>query len=289
MKLQGSIVALVTPFTEDLKVNFEVLDQLIDFHLQNKTSAISILGTTGEAANLSLDEQKEIVAFVVEKVAGRLHINVGAGSNSSQKALELSKIFEDLGADSLLHVTPYYNKPTEKGLIKHFSLLADNLHIPIILYNVPQRTGVSLSPKAVGILAKHKNIMGIKEASGDMSYAMELSQHLTDDFALYSGNDDLILPLLSIGASGVISVWANIMPKEVADLVDSFKENKDKTLLLQKKYLPLIKALFSETNPIPIKFALNYIGYVVGDLRLPLEGADETTKVKIIQELERLK
>jgi len=269
--LTGSIVALVTPFFPDGSIHYEKLGELIEYHIEHQTAAILILGTTGESPTISFEEQCDIVSYTVAKAKGRIPVMVGSGSNDTAKSLQMSQTFEQLGADMLLVITPYYNKTNEAGMIQHFTTIADGVAIPIILYNVPSRTGCAISVKAVQTLAKHPRIIGLKEASGDLAYVMAISRYLAKDFVLYSGNDDMIVPLLSVGAVGVISVWANIMPQVTRKLVDQYLAgNHQESLALQHRYLDLIHALFTETNPIPVKKAMNLLGFEVGPVRLPL-------------------
>ena len=271
MKLTGSIVALVTPFKQDGRINYEKLGELIEFHIENQTDGILILGTTGESPTISYEEQKEIVRRAVIHAKGRIHIMVGSGCNDTAKAIKMSQEFEQLGVDSLLVITPYYNKTNESGMVKHFEAVANVVNIPIILYNVPDRTGCLISTSAIETLSKHPKIAGIKEASGDISYAMTLVPYLSDDFVMYSGNDDIIVPLLSIGAIGVISVWANVMPQAAHDVVSSYlNKNPHKSLEIQLQNLDFINALFVEINPIPVKYMMNELGFDVGILRAPL-------------------
>lgn len=273
MLFKGSGVALVTPFNEDLSVNYDKLKELIDFHIKNKSDAIIICGTTGESSTLSFDEFKEIVKFTIEEVDRRIPVIVGTGSNSTDIAIKKSKFANNIGADGILVVTPYYNKCNEEGVIKHYTKIADNVDIPIILYNVPSRTGYDLSPEIVLKLSKHKNICGIKEASGNISQVAKLASILPSNFYIYSGNDDQIIPVLSLGGKGVISVMANIFPKEVHEMCyNYFNKEFEKALNLQLKYLELINNLFIETNPIPVKYAMNYLKIDVGGLRLPLSN-----------------
>lgn len=282
--IKGSIVALITPMNEDGSVNFEKLGELIEFHVENKTDGIVILGTTGEASTLEFSEEEEIVKYAVAKADKRIPIIVGSGSNSTKTAIDYTVKYANLGADALLVITPYYNKTNESGMIKHFQMIADASPKPIIMYNVPGRTGCSLSVHAVEVLSKHKNIIGIKEASGDLTYAGKIAHLLNDDFVMYSGNDDIVLPLMSLGAVGVISVWSNIMPKTVHDMCYNFLNGNIKEAReAQIKYLDLIHGLFLETNPIPIKAAMNYLGYNVGPLRMPLDNMSET-KFNILKE-----
>ena len=269
--IRGSIVALVTPFREDGSVDFESLGNLIDFHLANRTDAILVLGTTGESSAMSHEEDDAVCEYTVKRVAGRVPVIAGSGSNCTQTMLEKSLSFEKLGADGLLLISPYYNKTNDEGMYLHFKTVADAVNIPCILYNVPGRTGCSISENVVRRLASHPNIAGIKEASGNLSYAANIARYLSDDFVMYSGNDDIILPMLSLGASGVISVLANVVPAETHDMVMDYLEgDRGKALAAQLKYLDLIHAMFCEVNPIPVKEALNLMGMQAGSYRLPL-------------------
>lgn len=281
--IKGSIVALVTPMTETGAVDYLGLEQLIAFHLKEQTDGLLVLGTTGESPTLSEEEEEEIVRFTVEKVNGRIPVIAGAGSNATAKTVKKVQRFAELGADQLLVVTPYYNKTSDVGLLAHFKAIADASSLPIILYNVPSRTGMTISLPVLTELEKHPRIIGIKEASGDMSYTMEVAQLIDESFALYSGNDDLILPILSIGGIGVISVWANIQPKVVHELVhDYLNGNSPSAKEKQLTHLALINALFSETNPIPVKAAMNHLGLPAGPLRLPLIELGEEKKQQLI-------
>ena len=269
--IRGSLVALITPFNEDGSVNFDKLGELIDFHLANCTDALVILGTTGESSTMSHEEDNAVCEYTVKRVAGRIPIIAGSGSNSTQTMLEKSLSYERLGADGLLLITPYYNKTNEEGMYLHFKTVADAVNIPCILYNVPGRTGCSISVPNVARLSQHPNIVGIKEASGNMSYAAKVAKYLSDDFAMYSGNDDMIVPLLSIGASGVISVLANIAPKETHQMVFDYLEGRtDDARRAQIELLDVINDLFIEVNPVPVKEAMNLLGMDVGGYRLPL-------------------
>ncbi|WP_297405943.1 4-hydroxy-tetrahydrodipicolinate synthase [uncultured Cetobacterium sp.] len=267
---KGSGVALITPFNEDLTVNYKKIEELVDYHCENKTDALIILGTTGESSTLDDEEKENIVKVVIEKNQKRLPIIVGAGSNDTKHAIELSKKYEQLGADGLLLVTPYYNKGNEDGIYKHYVSIADFVNIPIILYNVPGRTGVNLSVSLLKRLAKHKNIIGLKEASGDISYAAEVAREVPE-LLIYSGNDDITVPLMSLGAVGTISVLANIEPAVTHNIVECYL-NGDviEARRLQLKYNGLVKALFVEVNPVPVKKAMNLLGNIVGNCRLPL-------------------
>lgn len=280
--VRGSIVALITPFLPNGEVNYEKLGELVDFHLQNKTDALLILGTTGESSTMSHEEDDEVCRYVVNRVARRIPVWAGSGSNSTQTMLEKSKSFEKIGVDGLLLITPYYNKTNEEGMYLHFKTVADAVSIPCILYNVPGRTGCAISENNVCRLAKHPNIVGIKEASGDIGYAARIACHLSDDFVMYSGNDDMILSMMSLGCSGVISVLANVMPKETHEMIfDYLNGEPEKTRAAQLKYLELVNALFAEVNPIPVKEALNMMGMEVGGYRLPLTAPSAATKERL--------
>ena len=269
--LKGSIVALVTPFQSDGSVDFDKLKELVNWHIENKTDAILTLGTTGESSTMTHEEDDAVLRCVVETVGGRIPVIAGTGSNSTQTMLEKSLRAQELGADGLLIITPYYNKGNAEGIYRHFATVADAVNIPCILYNVPGRTGCAISVENVERLARHPNICGIKEASGDMSYAMKIAHCVGPDFALWCGNDDITLPLLSIGGSGVISVWANIMPRQCHDMVMDYLEGRQKEAVAAAvKYLDLMNGLFMEVNPIPVKTALNQMGKDVGPFRLPL-------------------
>ena len=269
--LKGSIVALVTPFQSDGSVDFDKLKELVNWHIENKTDAILTLGTTGESSTMTHEEDDAVLRCVVETVGGRIPVIAGTGSNSTQTMLEKSLRAQELGADGLLIITPYYNKGNAEGIYRHFATVADAVNIPCILYNVPGRTGCAISVENVERLARHPNICGIKEASGDMSYAMKIAHCISPDFALWCGNDDITIPLLSIGGSGVISVWANIMPRQCHDMVMDYLEGRqDQALAAAKRYLALMNGLFLEVNPIPVKTALNLMGMDAGPFRLPL-------------------
>lgn len=274
--IEGSIVALITPMDEQGEVDYDGLERLITFHLSEKTDALLVLGTTGESSTLSSEEEEEILRFTVEKVNGKVPVIAGAGTNATKKTIDRVNRFAELGADQVLVITPYYNKTSDAGLLAHFTAIADRSPIPIILYNVPSRTGMTIPIQVLERLAKHPKIIGIKEASGDISYVMAVARLLNETFVLYSGNDDMILPVLSVGGSGVISVWANIKPKQVHDLVSAFNNgNIEKAQAIQLEALPLIHALFSETNPIPVKAAMEILGLPAGPLRLPLVSLAE--------------
>ena len=268
--IKGSIVALVTPFHEDGSVNFEKLKELLDWHIANSTDGILVLGTTGESSTMTHEDDDEVARVSIAHVNHRVPIIVGAGSNCTQTAVEKAVRYADMGADALLMISPYYNKANRRGMVEHFRQVADVTSCPIILYNVPGRTGCSISEDVVAELSKHPNICGIKEASGSITYAARIARYVNDDFAMYSGNDDMITSMLSLGASG-ISVLANVVPKQTHDIVASWhagdvKASRDGQL----KYLDLVQALFSEVNPIPVKAAMNMMGMQVGGYRYPL-------------------
>ena len=267
---KGSGVALVTPFKNG-EVHYEKLRELLEWHIANQTDAIIICGTTGEASTMTDAERKAVIKFTVEVVERRIPVIAGSGSNNTAHAVELSQYCESVGVDGLLVVTPYYNKATELGLLKHYEAIANSVELPIILYSVAGRTGVNLTPKVVQKLAQIPNIIGIKEASGDISQVAEIARLCGEDFAIYSGNDDMIVPVLSLGGQGVISVLANILPQVTHDLVSSYLEGDVKTSCkLQLCVNGLVHALFIEVNPIPVKTAMNLMGMDVGSFRLPL-------------------
>ncbi|MBF8984862.1 4-hydroxy-tetrahydrodipicolinate synthase [Lutibacter sp. B2] len=276
----GSGVAIITPFKDD-QVDFYKLEELLNWHVEQGTDAIVVCGTTGEASTMTETEQKETIKFTVEKINGRIPVIAGTGSNCTKHAIEMSKYAEKVGVDGLLVITPYYNKTTQRGLIAHFNAIADAVNIPIILYNVPGRTGVNIHPNTLATLTKHPHIKAIKEASGDISQVAEMARVVPKDFHIYSGNDDMIVPLLSLGGSGVISVVANIAPKDTHHIVQKFIDGDIKgSRDLQLKMKPLIDALFIEVNPIPVKTAMNLIGFKVGNLRLPLiDMSDENLNI----------
>jgi len=288
--LKGSIVALVTPFNADGSVNYDELGRLLDYHIENKSGGIVILGTTGEASCLSFDEEAEIVKFSVKRVNKRIPLIVGSGSNETEKAVTMSKKYSELGADYVLVITPYYNKTNESGLIKHFEAVANASKCPVIMYNVPGRTGMSISLTAMEKLAKHPNIYGVKEASGNMSYAMKVSKLLGKDFHMFSGNDDIIVPMMSIGAEGVISVLANIAPKQTAKICELCENEKYKEAnKLQNALLNTINDLFIEVNPIPVKEAMNHLGFNVGGYRAPLDYMSDKNRETLFNELDKSK
>ncbi len=281
----GSGVAIVTPF-RDGKINFDKLGELIDLHIANHTDAIIICGTTGEAAAMPDEEHLEAISYTVDRVKGRIPVIAGTGSNDTMHGVHLSKRAEELGADGLLSVTPYYNKATQKGLVMHYMEIAKHVDIPIIVYNVPSRTGVNLQPETLLKLTEADNIVGIKEAGGNLSQVAKIASMCGDRVAIYSGDDDVIVPVLSLGGKGVISVLANILPRETHDICEKFFNGDIAGAReLQLRYYDLVKALFIEVNPIPVKTAMNMLGYDVGALRLPLCDMEEKNRAILRQAL----
>ena len=289
LHIKGSIVALVTPLNADGSVDYGKLRELVNWHVAEGTDAIVSLGTTGETPTLTADECHRIVETTIASAAGRIPVIVGSGSNSTQQMLEKSRIYAGMGADGLLVISPYYNKANAEGMYRHFATVADHVDCPQILYNVPGRTGCAIPIGVVERLAQHPNVAAIKEASGDLSYATAVSRYLSDDFAMYSGNDDVIVPIMALGGSGVISVWANAMPGAVHQLVADFLAgNHAAALSAQQKYYDLIKALFIEVNPIPIKTCMNMMGNRVGGLRLPLCDMSESAAARLRAAMEEV-
>ncbi|MCC6097672.1 MAG: 4-hydroxy-tetrahydrodipicolinate synthase [Olsenella sp.] len=269
--IEGSIVALVTPFDENGQIDFPAIDRLVDFHIQNHTDGILVLGTTGESATMTDAEDYAVAKRVVDDVAGRIPVIGGSGSNSTAESLAKSRGLAELGVDALLLITPYYNKSNEDGIYHHFTAVLDQVDKPAILYNIPGRTGCSISEGNVERLCTHPNVMGIKEASGSISYATTVAQYLSDDFRMYSGNDDMVVPLLSLGASGVISVWADVQPRVVHDMVRSYLDGDVRVARrAQLDGLELVHSLFCEVNPIPVKAALSMMGLISESYRQPL-------------------
>jgi len=266
----GSAVAIVTPFNEE-GVDFNKLKELLEWHVESGTDAIVICGTTGEASTMSEQERKEAIKFTVDVINKRIPVIAGTGSNNTKAAIDMSRWAESIGVDGLLVITPYYNKTTQQGCIAHFKAIAEAVSLPIIIYNVPSRTGLNIAPATLCELSKIDNIAAVKEASGNIAQVAEIAHLCGDRLDIYSGNDDQIVPLMSLGGKGVISVLANIVPKETHELCQAFLDGDlKKALKLQLDMLPLINALFIETNPIPVKTAMNLMGMNVGNLRLPL-------------------
>ncbi|MEG0693442.1 MAG: 4-hydroxy-tetrahydrodipicolinate synthase [Oscillospiraceae bacterium] len=271
----GSGVAIVTPMYQDGSINYDKLGELIDFQIENQTDSIVICGTTGESATMTDQEHIDCIDYAVKRTNKRVPVIAGAGSNDTRYAVELSKEAKNLGADALLHVTPYYNKASQRGLIAHFTNVADATDLPIILYNVPSRTGVNITPDTYKVLASHKNIVATKEASGNISHIAEVKAACGDDLDVYSGNDDQIVPILSLGGIGVISVLSNVLPKETHDICELFfKGEINASRELQLRLLRFINSLFMDVNPIPVKEAMNLMGLDVGECRLPLIKMD---------------
>ncbi len=275
---KGSGVALITPFTEktEFEVSFERIAELIEWHIEQGTDAFIVCGTTGEAPTLPDDQHQEIIEFAVKRVDKRVPLIAGTGSNYTDHAVMMSRFAESVGADGLLCVTPYYNRPTQKGLIANYTTIADSVNIPIIMYNIPKRTGVNMEPGTVAELATHENIQGLKEASGNIAQVVEIARTVPDDFHIYSGDDAITVPIMSLKGKGVISTVANIIPRDMHDLTSCCLANRwQEACELQFKMKLLIDALFCETNPIPVKTALNFMGKDVGKTRLPLADMEE--------------
>lgn len=267
---EGCGTAIVTPFTKD-GVNFEEFKKLIEFQIENGVDAIIVCGTTGEASTMTTEEKKETIKFAIETIAKRTKVIVGTGSNNTKVAIEMSKFAEEAGADGILVVTPYYNKTTQAGLIAHYTEIAKSVKLPIIMYSVPGRTGVNISPETCKELSKIENIVAIKEASGNISQVAKIASLCGEDLAIYSGNDDQIVPILSLGGKGVISVLSNIMPKYTHEMIQKYFAGKtNEATQMQLDVIDLIDALFIEVNPIPAKYALNLMGFDFGIPRLPL-------------------
>ncbi len=280
---KGSGVALVTPMHSDGSVNFEVLGEILEFQIKNKTDAIIICGTTGESATMSDEERAAVIDFAAKNVAGRVPIIAGTGSNSTEHALTMSKKAQELGADAILVVTPYYNKTSQRGLLRHYGYIADNVDLPMILYNVPSRTGISIRPETYAELAKHPNIVATKEANGDLSAIAKTIALCGDDLGVYSGNDDQTIPILSVGGLGVISVFANVCPYESYEISEKFFAgdiNAARELFLRSN--ELMEALFCDVNPIPVKEAMNQLGFSCGSCRLPLVPLSAENKDKLV-------
>ena len=277
---EGCGTAIVTPFTED-GVNFEEFKKLIEFQIENEVDAIIVCGTTGEASTMTTEEKKETIKFAIDIIAKRTKVIVGTGSNNTKTAIEMSKFAAEAGADGILVVTPYYNKTTQQGLIAHYTEIAKSVKLPIIMYSVPGRTGVNIAPETCKELSKIENIVAIKEASGNISQVAKIASLCQEDLAIYSGNDDQIIPVLSLGGKGVISVLSNVMPKYTHDMTKKYLEgNVEQATKMQLDVIDLIDALFIEVNPIPVKYALNLMGFNFGKPRLPLiELSDKNKKL----------
>ena len=274
----GAGVAIVTPMNTDGSINYTQFAENIEFQIENHTDAIIVCGTTGESSTMTDEEHIDIIRFTVEQTKKRVPVIAGTGSNDTAYAIELSKEAEDLGVDALLVVTPYYNKTSQRGLVAHFTAIADSVNIPIILYNIPGRTGININIDTYAELAEHKNIVAVKEASGNISYVAQLIAKYGDKLDVYSGNDDQVVPIMSLGGKGVISVMSNIMPKETHDMTQFCLDNDFKSASeLQIKYLDLINSLFIDVNPIPVKEAMNLMGMNTGKCRMPLVDMSESS------------
>lgn len=282
---KGCGTAIATPFNEN-GVNYEAFARLLEDQVRGGVDAIIVCGTTGESATMSDEERKRVIKFAIDKIAGRIPVIAGTGSNNTMSAIANSKYAEEVGADGILVVTPYYNKTTQRGLIAHYEAIASSVNLPIILYNVPSRTGVNIEPETVYELSKIPNIVAIKEASGNISQVSKIAMLCGDDLAIYSGNDDQIVPVLSLGGLGVISVLSNIYPEYTHEMVMNYLNGDvKKSLQMQLDALNLINALFCEVNPIPVKAALNEMGYDFGSPRLPLTDIGEEHKKTLVKEL----
>jgi len=284
----GAGVAIVTPFNDDFSVNFDKLGELIDWQIANGTDAIVICGTTGEASTLGDEEHSECIRFAVEKTAGRVPVVAGTGSNDTAYSLWLSQEAQNHGADALLQVTPYYNKCSQAGLVKHFCYIADRVDLPMVLYNVPSRTGMCIAPETYLELSKHPNIVATKEASGDISAIVKMKALCGDGMALYSGNDDQVAALMGLGGIGVISVLSNVAPRQCKEITSgALAGNQAATVAAQLKYLELCNDLFCDVNPVPVKEALNLMGMNVGPCRMPLSEISVANRKKLKATLER--
>ena len=285
---KGAATALVTPFKNGL-IDFEKYGEFIEWQISEDIDALVVAGTTGEASTISDIEHKALMKYAVDKINKRVPVILGTGSNDTMHSLELTRDAQAAGADAVLIVTPYYNKTTQSGVIKHYSYIADRVDIPIIMYNVPSRTGFNLSVNSVVELSKHKNIVGLKEASGNISYVADIASKVSEDFYIYSGNDDMIVPVLSLGGKGVISVLSNVMPKQTHTMVmDYLSGDIHSAMNLQLKLYDFISALFIETNPIPVKTCLNLLGFDVGELRMPLCEMEEKNKKVLFDKMKDL-
>ena len=285
---KGIATAIVTPMTEN-GIDYDALGRFIEFQISSGINAIVVMGTTGENATIEPEDQKKVIAYTVEKVAKRVPVIAGTGTNNTAHVLENTKAACEVGADAVLVVTPYYNKATQAGLVKHFTTIADASTVPVILYNVPGRTGCNLQPKTVAKLAEHPNIVAIKEATGNMAQMVELVTLCGDKIDVYSGEDGIVVPMLSMGAKGCISVVSNVVPAETVAMTDAwFAGDIEKAAAIQCKLLPLINALFSEVNPIPAKAAVSAMGYGEEHLRLPLTPMEDDKRAVLLEEMRKL-
>ena len=286
---EGTATAIVTPMNDDLSVDYDALGRLIDFQIDSGINAIVAVGTTGESATLEYTEQKDVIRFTVDRVAGRVPVIAGAGTNNTLHVLENVRNACEAGADALLVVTPYYNKATQNGLIAHFTAVADASTVPVVLYNVPGRTGCNIAPKTVAKLAEHEKIVAIKEATGNMAQMVEIMALCGDKIDVYSGEDALTVPMMAMGAAGTISVLSNVVPKESVAMTDACKAGDFKTAAaMQCKFMPLINALFSQVNPIPVKAAAAALGFGDDALRMPLTPMEEPFRTAMFEEMRKL-
>ena len=284
----GMGTAIVTPMTEN-GIDYDALGRLIEFQIESGINAIVVMGTTGENATIEPEDQKKVIAYTVEKVAKRVPVIAGTGTNNTEHVLSNTKAACEVGADAILVVTPYYNKATQAGLIKHFTMIADASTVPVILYNVPGRTGCNLLPKSVAVLAEHPNIVGIKEATGNMAQTVEILHLCGDKIDVYSGEDALTVPMMAMGGAGTISVLSNVVPKESVAMTDACKAGDFKTAAAwQCRLLPLTNALFSEVNPIPVKAAVSAMGFGEEHLRMPLTPMEPQTRAVLMDEMRKL-
>lgn len=281
----GAATALITPMKNG-GIDYEKFSEVVEFQIAHKIDALVVCGTTGESSTLTDAEHRDLIKFCVEKVAGRVPVIAGTGSNDTDYAIDLSKFACEVGVDALLQVTPYYNKTTQRGLIKHFFAVADAVNKPIILYNVPSRTGVNIKPETYAELCKHENIAATKEASGNLSAVAEIRYLCGDSLDVYSGNDDQIIPIMSLGGKGVISVLSNILPAETHKICTDFLNGDIKSASdSQINYIPLINSLFCEVNPIPVKTAMNLLGFCSEEIRLPLCEMEDSNKSRLIKDM----
>lgn len=284
---RGVGTAIATPFTDN-GINYEEFGNLLDDQVEAGVSAVIVCGTTGESATMSEEERKKLIKYTIDRTANRIKVIVGTGSNNTMQAIKMSQFAEEAGADGLLVVTPYYNKTTQDGLVAHYKAIADSVSAPIILYNVPSRTGMNILPETCYKLSQIDNIVGIKEASGDISQVAKIAYLCGNDFSIYSGNDDQVVPILSLGGKGVISVLSNVMPEYTVDMVNSyFSGHTVRAGRMQVEALDLINALFCEVNPIPVKYVLNEMGYDFGKPRLPLVELSDSNKEKVNKVLKK--
>ena len=285
----GAATALITPFNQDGSINYPQFGELIDWQIEEQIDALIIAGTTGEGATLSDEEHKELMEFAGKRIDGRIPWIAGTGSNDTAYGIQLSKAAEDSGADGVLLVTPYYNKTTQGGLVKMFYEYADAINIPVVLYNVPSRTGINIEPDTYVELSKHDNIVAIKEANSDIAKIVETKAKVGDALDLYSGNDDQIVPILSIGGLGVVSVLSNVLPRETHDLVMAYiNGDRETAAAMQLKYMELVKALFCETNPIPVKSAMAHMGFCENTLRSPLFPMEPKNEERLLTAMRNL-